>query len=286
MSKIKVAATQMACGWNIDENIATAEKLVQDSANRGANIILLQELFETPYFCQKKNPEHFKLATFIKDNKALNHFQKIAKALSVVLPISFFEADGNSFYNSLGVIDADGKLLGVYRKTHIPTGPGYEETFYFKPGDTGFKVWHTKYAKIGVGICWDQWFSEAARCMTLLGAEILFYPTAIGSEPMEPDIDSRDHWQLCMQGHSAANIIPVVASNRIGVEKVDGSEITFYGSSFITNHLGKKIVEADRNSETVLVTELDLDASNRYRESWGLFSSRQPASYQKLSEPL
>jgi N-carbamoylputrescine amidase len=202
--------------------------------------------------------------------------------LEVVLPISFFERRNNARYNSIAVIDADGRVLGVYRKTHIPDGPGYEEKFYFNPGDTGFKVWDTHYAKIGVGICWDQWYPETARCLALMGAELLLYPTAIGSEPEESSMDSKEHWQMCMRGHAAANIMPVVASNRIGVENIEGSEITFYGSSFITNQTGEKLAEADRESESVLTAEFDLDAIAIHRASWGIFRDRRPDMYKVL----
>ena len=218
----------------------------------------------------------------MKDNTAVNVFSKLAKELNVVLPISFFEKKNQAHYNSMAVIDADGAVLGTYRKTHIPDGPGYEEKYYFNPGDTGFKVWKTRYAKIGVGICWDQWFPETARCMALMGAEILFYPTAIGSEPQDPSYDSKDHWQTVMRGHSAANLMPVVASNRIGTETIDQSSITFYGSSFITDNKGALIAEADRENETVIVTEVDLDVYAAERSSWGLFRDRRPEKYGPL----
>ncbi len=278
MRKVKVAATQMSCIDNIDENIKNAENLVREAALKGAQIILLQELFETPYFCQKENQNFYKYALETKDNKAVAHFQKVAKELKVVLPISFYERKNNARYNSVAVIDADGEILGVYRKTHIPDGPGYEEKFYFNPGDTGFKVWNTKYAKIGIGICWDQWFPECARSMALMGAEILFYPTAIGSEP-EEDIDSKVHWQMCMQGHAASNIMPVVASNRIGRELSDNLEISFYGSSFITNQIGEKIAEADRENQDILICEFDLDEIEMHRTAWGIFRDRRPDMY-------
>ena len=246
MRTVKVAATQMRCTSNIEENIQKADRMVRQAAAEGAQIILLQELFETPYFCQKEKPEYYDYAVELEDNKAVTHFKKVAGELGVVLPISFYEKKNNARYNSLAVIDADGAVLGTYRKSHIPDGPGYEEKYYFNPGDTGFKVWDTRYAKIGVGICWDQWFPEAARCMALMGAELLFYPTAIGSEPESPEIDSRDHWQRCMIGHSACNLMPVIASNRVGAEQVDDSEIRFYGSSFITDATGEKVAEAGR----------------------------------------
>jgi N-carbamoylputrescine amidase len=279
MRKVKVAATQMSCTNSIDENIAKAERLVRDAAEQGAQIILLQELFETPYFCQKEKACYYDLATELEHNKAVNHFKKIAKELEVVLPISFYEKKNYARYNSLAVIDADGEVLGKYRKSHIPDGPGYEEKFYFNPGDTGFKVWNTRYAKIGVGICWDQWYPEAARCMALMGAEMLLYPTAIGSEPHDSSIDSKDHWQMVMLGHAAANLMPVIASNRVGVEQDEDSSITFYGSSFIAGPTGKKLVEAGRTEETVLVAEFDLDALEAQRIEWGIFRDRRPDQY-------
>ena len=282
MRKITVAATQMACSEDIDFNIARAEKLVREAAARGAQIILLQELFETPYFCQTEKEEYFKYAKEVEDNKAIKHFAKIAKELDVVLPISFYEKKNLAKFNSMAMIDADGSILGIYRKSHIPDGPGYEEKFYFSPGDTGFKVWKTKYAKIGLGICWDQWFPEAARCMTLMGADILLYPTAIGSEPENLAIDSMGHWQRTMIGHSAANLIPLIASNRIGKEIQDHSEINFYGSSFITNGTGEKIAEAGRVNEEVIIGEIDLDASYDLRMEWGVFRDRRPSLYGKI----
>ena len=233
MRKVKVAATQMSCTNVVEENIRKAEANVRKAAAQGANIILIQELFENLYFCQKEKPEFIAYATSIEENPAIKHFQALAKELNVVLPISFFERKNNARYNSIAVIDADGTNLGIYRKSHIPDGPGYEEKFYFSPGDTGFKVWNTKYGTIGIGICWDQWFPETARCIALMGAELIFYPTAIGSEPENSGLDSRDHWQRCMIGHSAANLVPVIASNRVGIETIDDSSITFYGSSFI-----------------------------------------------------
>lgn len=282
MRNVKVAATQMSCSSNIDENISKAETLVREAAAQGAQIILLQELFETPYFCQKEKADYYAYATELEQNKAINHFKAIAKELQVVLPISFYEKKNYARYNSLAVIDADGTILGKYRKSHIPDGPGYEEKFYFNPGDTGFKVWNTRYAKIGVGICWDQWYPEAARVMSLMGAEILFYPTAIGSEPQDGSIDSKDHWQTCMLGHAAANLIPVVASNRIGKEVDEDSSINFYGSSFIAGPQGNKVVEAGRDEQTVLVSEFDLDALEVGRIEWGIFRDRRPDLYKLI----
>ena len=282
MRVVKVAAIQMSCSSMIEENILKADRYVRQAAKQGAQVILLQELFETPYFCQKEREEYYKFATTVEQNKAIEHFKTVAKELSVVLPISFYERKNNARYNSVAVIDADGTVLGVYRKSHIPDGPGYEEKFYFNPGDTGFQVWDTKYAKIGVGICWDQWFSESARCMALMGAELLFYPTAIGSEPENAAIDSKDHWQRCMIGHSASNLIPVIASNRVGLETMEESSILFYGSSFITNGTGEKITEADRTEETILFADLDLGAIEDQRTEWGIFRDRRPDLYQAL----
>ncbi len=283
MRKVVVAATQMSCSTNIEENIEKAEKLVREAAAKGAQIILLQELFETPYFCQKEKSDYYVYATELEENKAINHFKKVAKELQVVLPISFYEKKNYARYNSLAVIDADGEVLGKYRKSHIPDGPGYEEKFYFNPGDTGFKVWKTRYAKIGIGICWDQWYPEAARCMALMGAELLFYPTAIGSEPQDAGIDSKDHWQMCMLGHAASNLMPVIASNRIGAEEDEDSKITFYGSSFIAGPQGNKVEEAGRDEETVLVAEFDLDQLETQRIEWGIFRDRRPDLYKIIT---
>ena len=281
MRKIKVAATQMSCSWNGEEVLDKAEKLVRKAAAEGANIILLQELFETPYFCQKQKFKYFDLAKPLSENAAVKRFTEVAKELQVVLPISFYEKAGNTAFNTIAIIDADGTILGTYRKTHIPDGLPYAEKFYFTPGDTGFKVWKTKYADIGVGICWDQWFPEAARSMALLGAELLFYPTAIGSEPTL-NVDSKSHWQHAMQGHAAANIMPVIASNRIGTETDDESSMTFYGSSFIADQTGTIGEEADRETESVLVHEFDLDAIAQMRREWGVFRDRRPEMYGTL----
>lgn len=283
MRNVKVAATQMSCSSNREENIAKADQLVRQAAAQGAQIILLQELFETPYFCQKEKSDYYVYATELEENAAIQHFRKVAKELEVVLPISFYEKKNNARYNSLAVIDADGEVLGRYRKSHIPDGPGYEEKFYFNPGDTGFKVWKTRYAKIGVGVCWDQWYPEAARCMALMGAELLFYPTAIGSEPQDGSIDSKDHWQMCMLGHAASNLVPVIASNRVGMETDEESSITFYGSSFIAGPQGNKVAEADRAEETVLVAEFDLDQLEIQRIEWGIFRDRRPDLYKIIT---
>ena len=281
MRKVTVAATQMACSWDREATLAKAEKLVREAAAKGANIILLQELFETPYFCQRHDFEYMELATTLEENPAVKRFQEVAKELDVVIPVSFFERAGNAAFNSIAIIDADGTVLGKYRKTHIPDGMPYAEKFFFTPGDTGFKVWKTKYGTIGVGICWDQWFPEAARCMALLGAEILFYPTAIGSVPVL-QTDSKPHWQRCMQGHAAANIMPVIASNRIGHEVQKDSEMTFYGSSFIADETGGLVAEADRETEGVITAEFDLDAIAQKRREWGVFRDRRPEMYGTL----
>jgi N-carbamoylputrescine amidase len=272
----------MRCTANKADNIARAEDLVRKAADQGAQIILLQELFENLYFCQAEKPAFFQLATEREANAAIATFSKVAEELEVVLPISFFEKKNQAHFNSLAVIDADGSVLETYRKTHIPDGPGYEEKYYFNPGDTGFKVWQTRYARIGVGICWDQWFPETARSLALMGAEILLFPTAIGSEPPDPSYDSKDHWQTVMRGHSAANLMPVVASNRIGSEKIDHSTITFYGSSFITDNKGQMVAVADRESEKILLAEIDLDACAAERAAWGLFRDRRPEKYGPL----
>jgi N-carbamoylputrescine amidase len=283
MRNIKVAATQMSCSVSPEENIEKADRLVRKAAEQGAQIILLQELFETQYFCQKEKSDYYSYAAELDTNKAVQHFKQVAKELQVVLPISFYEKKNYARYNSIAVIDANGDVLGKYRKSHIPDGPGYEEKFYFNPGDTGFKVWETRYGKIGVGVCWDQWYPEAARCMVLMGAEVLFYPTAIGSEPQDGSIDSKDHWQTCMLGHAAANLIPVVASNRVGIESDEESTITFYGSSFITGPQGNKVAEANREEETFLVAEFDLDQLEVQRLEWGIFRDRRPDLYKIIS---
>lgn len=281
MRNIKISATQMPCTWNRQATLDKADHLVRKAAKKGANIILLQELFETPYFCQLQKFQYMELATPLEENPAVEHFKKLAKELDVVLPISFFERVGNTQFNSIAIIDADGEILGVYRKTHIPDGLPYAEKFYFTPGDTGFKVWNTKYGRIGVGICWDQWFPETARSLALQGAEILFFPTAIGSEPTL-EKDSRIHWRNTMAGHAAANMMPVVASNRIGRETDEDSEMTFYGSSFIADNHGEIVEQADDCTETVLVHEFDLDELARERREWGIFRDRRPEMYKTI----
>lgn len=282
MSKITVAATQMACSWDRDANMARAEKLIREAARRGANVVLIQELFETPYFCKDHDSNYFDLAKPLEGHPAVEHFRGLARELDVVLPVSVFEHANNAFYNSVVMVDAGGAVLGSYRKSHIPEGTGYHEKFYFSPGDTGFKVFDTRFAKLGVAICWDQWFPEAARSMALMGAEILMYPTAIGSEPQDPTLDSSGHWQRTMQGHAAANVMPLVASNRIGVEEGKKYSMTFYGSSFIASHTGEKVAEADRTGETVLTATFDLDDIRRYRQAWGIFRDRRPDLYYPL----
>ena len=291
MRNVTVAAVQMYCNRTREENIKAADVHVRKAAEQGAQIILLPELFETWYFCQERDYDSYKLATTLGENPAISHFREVAKELHVVLPISFFESDGYVTYNSIAVIDADGSVLGVYRKTHIPDDHFYQEKFYFTPGNTGFKVWDTAYGKIGIGICWDQWFPETARCMALAGAELLFYPTAIGSEPII-ECDSMPHWRRCMQGHAACNVTPVIAANRIGEEKViprdannhQESALVFYGSSFITDETGAVVQEADRDTEQILLQTFDLDAVHELRMSWGLFRDRRPECYGAITE--
>ncbi|MCT8971614.1 N-carbamoylputrescine amidase [Microbaculum marinisediminis] len=283
MREVTVAATQMACTDVVDENVARAEALIREAAGKGANVVLIQELFEGLYFCQDELPEHFGRAHPLDGHPTIRRFQALADELDVVLPVSFFEKANKAFFNSLAMVDAGGAVLGLYRKTHIPQGSGYEEKFYFSPGDTGFRVWDTKFGRIGSGICWDQWFPESARSMALSGAEILLYPTAIGSELIDPEWDSCAHWQTVMCGHAGANLMPLVASNRIGTEagKRDTS-ITFYGSSFIADWMGQKVAEADRSTETVLTATFDLDAIAANRAAWGLFRDRRPEMYDTL----
>jgi N-carbamoylputrescine amidase len=277
MRKTTVAATQMECREH--GNLDAAEAIVRAAAKAGANIILLQELFETKYFCQKQDDKYRSLATAAAKNPAVARFSSVARELGAVLPISFFERSNNAFFNSLAIIDADGSVLGIYRKSHIPDGAGYCEKFFFCPGDTGFKVWDTAYGRIGCGICWDQWFPEAARIMALKGAELLLYPTAIGSEPEDPDMDSRSHWRACMCGHAAANLVPVAASNRVGLEREGGSEITFYGSSFIADGQGQLAGCMDGCTEGFVMAEFDLDALQAARAAWGVFRDRRPELY-------
>lgn len=283
MRKVTFAATQFACSWDRRSNVEKAKALVRAAAAKGANAILIQELFETPYFCQDQSADHFALAAPFEGNKLIAEMADLAKSLGVVLPVSFFEKAGHAHFNSLAMIDADGTVMGRYRKSHIPDGPGYQEKFYFTPGDTGFKVWHTKFGAFGAGICWDQWFPESARSMALMGAEVLFYPTAIGSEPPPaPPVDSRDHWRRVMQGHAAANVMPLVGSNRIGTEKAKLSEVTFYGSSFIADQTGAIVAELDREHEGVASAAFDLDEVAKARASWGLFRDRRPELYSAI----
>lgn len=290
MRKVTVAAIQMQCDKGSDVNLKKAEKLVREAAAGGANVILLPELFENRYFCQEKKYEHYELAYPVGENPAVSLFSKVSEELSVVIPVSFYERDGNTLFNSVAVIDS-GMVLGIYRKTHIPDDHFYQEKFYFTPGDTGFKVWDTSYGRIGVGICWDQWFPEAARCMALDGAEIILYPTAIGEEPIL-ECDSMPHWRRCMQGHSASNIVPVAAANRIGLEEVkpcrenanQESSLIFYGSSFITDETGEVIEDAPRDCETILMHEFDLDDIRDKRMSWGVFRDRRPECYKTITE--
>ncbi len=278
MSEVTVAATQMACSWNIDENIEKAEELVRLAHEDGAQIVLLQELFQTPYFCLEQTIDHLDLAASLGEDRAIRHFRTVAKELGVVLPISYYEKAGPAQYNSLAIIDADGKILWNYRKSHIPQAPGYEEKFYFSPGDTGFRAVDTKYARIGCGICWDQWFPETARALALQGAELLFFPTAIGSE-QNVEIDSSGHWRRTMQGHAAANMVPVIASNRVGREATGNSEALFYGTSFIADETGAIVAEASRTDETYLTARFDLDAVRAFRRSWGIYRDRRPDLY-------
>ena len=282
--EVTVAATQFSCTWDVDANLARAEALVRQAACAGAQIILPQELFETPYFCIEQDARHLALASTVEDNPAVRRFSAVARELGVVIPVSFFERANHACFNSVAILDADGALKGVYRKSHIPNGPGYQEKHYFCPGDTGFRVWSTRFGRIGVGICWDQWFPESARIMALLGAEILLYPTAIGSEPPPATpVDSREHWQRAQQGHAAANLTPLVASNRWGTERSlqdpEGLYIRFYGSSFIADETGAKLAEAGAEGDAVLTATFDLDAIAARRASWFVFRDRRPELY-------
>ena len=288
-NSISVAAVQMASGdWDLTQNIARAERLIREAATRGANLVLCPELFMCPYFCIDENSAHLTLAEPVEPNEKLAHFGRLAAELGIVLPVGFFERSGTAFYNSVAIFDADGTRLGVYRKTHIPDNPGYSEKFYFTPGDTGFKVWRTRFGKIGVAICWDQWFPETARAMALLGAEILCFPTLIGSDPVYPELDCAGHWQRTMQGHAAANMVPLVCANRIGMETGRGNaahrplSVTFHGTSFIADETGALVASADRAEETILIHTFDRQSVRRARESWGLFRDRRPGAYRSL----
>jgi N-carbamoylputrescine amidase len=277
---VRVAAVQCALGQGYEQNVARVETLVRAAHAKGAQIVLPPELFAGVYFCRKEDPKYFAWAEPFDDSLTVRRFAALARELAIVIPISFFERDAQSYYNTIAIADADGAILGRYRKSHIPDGPGYEEKFYFRPGADGFKVWKTRYATIGVGICWDQWFPEAARAMTLLDAELLFYPTAIGSEPEEPDFDSKDPWQRAMLGHAVCNVIPVIAANRTG----DECGQMFYGSSFIADQRGDKLSELDRSDEGVITADFDLASIRSERASMGFFRDRRPELYKPLSE--
>ncbi|MGA8708797.1 MAG: N-carbamoylputrescine amidase [Steroidobacteraceae bacterium] len=284
--RVTVAATQFACSWDLPRNLDCAERMVRTAHAGGAQVILLQELFATPYFCIEQDAGYLQLAEAVAESPLLRRFGALAAELGVVLPISFFERAGNTYFNSMAMFDADGRRLGIYRKSHIPNGPGYQEKFYFSPGDTGFRVWQTRFGSIGVGICWDQWFPESARVMALQGAELLLYPTAIGSEPPPaPPLDSRRHWQRTQQGHAAANLMPLIASNRIGVERARQNselQIRFYGSSFIADGGGALLAEADQQSETVITASFDLDELRTARDNWFVFRDRRPELYRPI----
>ncbi|HEY4750181.1 MAG TPA: N-carbamoylputrescine amidase [Steroidobacteraceae bacterium] len=285
---VSVAAIQMECGWDARANIERAEQLVRRAAAAGAQIILLPELFETPYFCIEQDARHLQLAHPLAENPAVRHFAAVAGELGVVLPISFFERAGPAYFNSIAILDADGRNLGVYRKSHIPNGPGYQEKNYFSPGDTGFRVWKTRFARIGVGICWDQWFPETARVLALMGAELFFFPTAIGSEPPPAlPVNSREHWQRTQQGHAAANLTPLIAANRYGVERSlqdpQGLFIRFYGSSFIADATGAKVAEAPEEGDAVLTHSFDLAQVAQLRDNWFVFRDRRPELYGALT---
>jgi len=282
MRNVTLAATQMACSWDADDNIARAEALIRAAAGDGAQMILIQELFETPYFCMEQANEYLDLARPMQDSKVVSHFRALAQELGVVLPISYYEAAGLARYNALAIIDADGTVLTNYRKSHIPQAPSYEEKFYFSPGDTGFRVVQTRFGRLGCGICWDQWFPETARSLVLRGAEVLMFPSAIGSEPGAPELDSAAHWRRTMQGHAAANMVPLVASNRVGTETVGATTGTFYGTSFIAGFTGEILVDADRETETRITATVDLDAAAAYRGAWGVFRDRRPDLYGAL----
>jgi N-carbamoylputrescine amidase len=276
-----VAGLQAAYGPDMRANIAKTETLVREAAQRGAQVILPSELFQSIYFPTQQNPKWFEIAQPAREHPSVLALQKLAKELQVVIPISFFERDGPRYYNSVAVADADGEILGVYRKSHIPDGPGYQEKYYFRPGDTGFKAWKTKYGTIGVGICWDQWYPECARAMMLEGAELLLYPTAIGSEPYDAELDTHKQWRRAMQGHAVCNAVPVVAANRIGSEENDGATQKYYGHSFIADHAGELVESFGETDEGVLVHSFDLSEIERYRAEWGFFRDRRTDLYAK-----
>ena len=288
MTQVTLAATQFACGTDHPANVDKAVAMVRRAAAQGANIILLPELFETPYFCRDQLPDWFESAKPLDGHPWLGRFADLARELNVVLPVSFFEQANQAYYNTILVIDADGRQLGIYRKSHIPDGPGYQEKYYFRPGDTGFRVWDTRFGRIGVGICWDQWYPEAARAMTLMGAQALLYPTAIGSEPHDPTLDTALPWRRAMQGHAVSNIIPVAGANRTGFEPwphYPGGGQTFYGSSFISDHRGDLVAELGRDEEGVIAATFDLDFLSHHRAAWGFFRDRRPDLYGALASP-
>jgi N-carbamoylputrescine amidase len=280
--RVTVAAIQMACGEDRDGNVARAVERVREAAAKGAEIVLLPELFEGPYFCKEQDAAHFALARPYRDNPTLARLSELAASLRIVLPVSFFEAANNALFNSVAIIDADGRPLGLYRKSHIPDGPGYCEKFYFSPGDTGFRAWNTRHGRIGVGICWDQWFPESARAMALMGAELLFYPSAIGSEPADPEWDSSGHWRRVMQGHAGANLVPLVAVNRVGRERATRVNVDFYGTSFIADETGAVVTEAGRGTEEIITARFDRTAIAARRRNWGVFRDRRPELYASL----
>ncbi len=281
---VKVAALQTAFSDDVATNVARVTEMVREAAGQGANVILPSELFEGHYFCTQQREEDFLRAREVAGNPTLAHFSQLAAELGVVIPVSFFEKAGPEYYNSIAIIDADGKNLGVYRKSHIPDGPGYQEKFFFKPGNTGFRAFATRFGSIGVAICWDQWFPECARAMALAGADILFYPTAIGSEPEEPEFDSKDSWQRVMVGHAVANAVAVVAANRVGSEGTGAAKIDFFGSSFVCNARGDKVAELGRSETGIAAAEIDLAQLARQRASMGFFRDRRPELYRKLTE--
>lgn len=280
--QVTVGVVQMSMADDAATNVATAERLIRRAAGEGAQIVLVPELFEGPYFCKDQRPEHFDRAMPLAGHPTVERLAAVAAELEVVLPLSVYERANQATFNTVVIVDADGATLGSYRKSHIPDGPGYTEKYYFNPGDTGFRVWPTRYATIGVGICWDQWFPESARCMALMGAEVLCYPTAIGSEPPAPEWDSSGHWQRVMQGHAGANLMPLLAANRFGHEVGETTEITFYGSSFIADPTGAKVAEAPRQEEAVLTWSFDREEVARSRHAWGLFRDRRPDLYGPL----
>ena len=289
MRKVTIGTVQMQCRKTVEENIQKADSMVRLAAEQGANVILLPELCERPYFCQERRYDYYEYAKPVMENDAVLHFQETARELQAVIPVSFYERDGLVLYNSIAVIDADGSILGVYRKTHIPDDHYYQEKFYFTPGNTGFRVWETRYGRVGIGICWDQWFPETARSLAIGGAEMILYPTAIGSEPIL-ECDSMPHWRRCMQGHAGSNLLPVAAANRIGREEVlpceenggQQSALVFYGSSFITDETGELIASASRDREEILTASFDLDEIEKNRMSWGIFRDRRPECYERI----